>query len=103
MKGNSNQADLHDAKRGGAEHFPKMKTKSGGNIQVRVNVVDVVEAPKEQDFVIQKVPVTIYLSSQRGRKVVKGGRYVIKRRPRRRMHCIGMTARETWRTGLPKR
>src|SRR4051812_45056213 len=44
-----------------------------------------------------------YLDIHRGRKVVRAGMYVISRSPRTRMHCIGITARETCRTGLPKR
>src|SRR5207249_3524496 len=55
--GEPNEADLCDAKSGRHRDFTKMKPKAGGNIEVRVDVVDVVKTPEKRHTVIGDVPI----------------------------------------------
>src|SRR6266850_7970809 len=55
--GESNDAHLHDAKNGRHRHFAKVKPETGGGVEIRIDVVDVVKAPEKRDPVIDDMPV----------------------------------------------
>jgi hypothetical protein len=48
---------LEEAEDGGIEHFAEVEAEGGGDVHVRVGVVDVVEAPEEGPGVVEAVPV----------------------------------------------
>src|SRR5712691_2777920 len=53
---NPDEQHLHDTKSRGHPHLAKMKPKSGGNIEVRIDVMHIMEAPEKSDAVICDVP-----------------------------------------------
>src|ERR1700730_282921 len=55
--GESDDTHLHHAKNGRHRHFAKVKPETGGGIEIRIDVVDVVKAPEKRDTMIDDMPV----------------------------------------------
>jgi hypothetical protein len=56
-EGDTKDRHLKDAKDGGVEDFPPMEAERGGDVHIRINVVDVVKTPKQGIFMINLMPV----------------------------------------------
>ncbi len=56
-EGRTNQNHLGDAKQGGEEDLTEMETKTGGDIESRIDVVNIMEAPEHRNPVVKDMPV----------------------------------------------
>ncbi len=57
LQAHADEQHLNDPEDRGKRHLHEMEAEAGGNIEVGVEVVDVVEAPEEWDLVVEPVPV----------------------------------------------
>ena len=51
------QPDLNDTENCRERHFAEMEAKRRGNVEIRIDVMNVMKAPQEADLVIRHVPV----------------------------------------------
>src|SRR5262249_11290372 len=56
-KRDADEAHLDDAEHRRKEHFAKVKAEAGGNVEIRINVMNVVESPQPRDLVVREMPV----------------------------------------------
>ena len=56
-QGDAEDRHLEDPKNSGIEDFPPMEAEGGGDVHVRVDVVDVVKAPEQGILMVDLVPV----------------------------------------------
>src|SRR2546421_12889521 len=72
----TNDADLHDAKQGGKQHLTKVKAKAGGDVEIGIDVMNVVETPEHRNFVVQHMPVVkTQIQQQKAKNELRPGRY----------------------------
>jgi len=53
---NSNQRDLDNAEGGGHEDFAKVESEAGGDVEIRIKMVDVVKSPEKGNPMVGDMP-----------------------------------------------